>query len=97
MIRPGDPVLAVPFVFASMAIGAAFMAVPGRVGRYYALNLVGSGLGCVLFALAISLLGGEGVVLLSARLAAVAAVVFCAHPPRPIPKRATDRTKKAKW
>jgi spermidine synthase len=72
--------LAVPFVFASMAIGAAFMAVPGRVGRYYALNLVGSGLGCVLFALAISPLGGEGVVLLSATLAAVAAVAFCVHP-----------------
>ncbi len=75
--------LALPFLFASMAIGATFLAAPDRVGWFYAVNLVGSGLGCVLFACVIKPLGGEGVVLLSAVIAAAAAVVFCVRPFRP--------------
>lgn len=72
--------LALPFLFASMAIGATFLAVPSRLGWFYALNLIGSGIGCVLFAFVIKPFGGEGVAVLSALIAAAAAAAFSARP-----------------
>jgi len=77
--------LALPFLFASMAIGATFLAAPGRLGWFYAVNLVGSGLGCVLFAVVIRPLGGEGVAMLSATIGMAAAVAFCLRPFRLAP------------
>ena len=68
--------LALPFFFGGMAVGLLLTTYPLRSGQTYAINLLGSALGCLLALLAPSILGGEGTVVLSSGMAALAAFVM---------------------
>jgi hypothetical protein len=68
--------LATPFFCSGIATGLLLAARPDRANRTYAANLTGSAVGCLLAVAAPSLVGGEGTILLSAALAAVAALVL---------------------
>jgi hypothetical protein len=68
-------VLALPFFFSGMAVGSLLAAYPQHSGQTYAVNLLGSALGCLGALMAPSLLGGEGTVTLSCGVAALAALV----------------------
>jgi len=86
--------LALPFFFGGLATGLLLAAHPQRSGQVYAVNLLGSALGCLLALLAPAAVGGEGVVLLSSGLAALAAllVTFDPHPgAAPAPPRVPGR------
>jgi hypothetical protein len=67
--------LATPFFFSGMALGLLLTAFPDHAGSTYAVNLLGSAVGCVIALLAPALLGGEGMVTLSSLLAGLAALV----------------------
>ena len=67
--------LALPFYFSGMAVGMLLAASPGSAGRTYAANLTGSAAGCAVALIAPSGLGGEGTVVLSCGMAALAAVI----------------------
>jgi hypothetical protein len=67
--------LALPFFFCGMAVGLLLAAYPQSAGRTYAANMLGSALGCSVALLSPSKLGGEGTVVLSSGLAALAAAV----------------------
>jgi spermidine synthase len=62
-----------PFFFSGLAVGVMIARLPMGVGRTYAANLTGSAAGCLLALAAPGLLGGEGIVTLSACLAMLAA------------------------
>jgi hypothetical protein len=64
--------LATPFFFSGMAVSLLLTTFPKEVGRTYAANMSGSALGCVIALAAPSYLGGEGTVVLSSGLAALA-------------------------
>ncbi len=64
--------LAVPFFCSGAILGLLFILEPGASGRFYAANLAGSALGCLLALVVPPLLGGEGTVLLSGLLSALA-------------------------
>ncbi|MBU2610120.1 MAG: hypothetical protein KJ606_04135, partial [Chloroflexi bacterium] len=66
--------LATPFFFSGMAVGLLLAAFPQESGKTYAFNLLGSATGCALALAAPSFLGSEGMVPLSAGLAALAAL-----------------------
>jgi hypothetical protein len=66
--------LATPFFFSGMALGILLTDNPDQAGTTYAVNLLGSALGCVIALVAPSFLGGVGMVTLSSLLAALAAV-----------------------
>ncbi|MDI6770455.1 MAG: hypothetical protein QMD04_12390 [Anaerolineales bacterium] len=66
--------LATPFFFSGMAVGLLLAAFPQESGKTYAFNLLGAATGCALALAAPSFLGSEGMVTLSAGLAALAAV-----------------------
>jgi len=68
--------LATPFFCSGSAVGLLLSAHPERANRTYAANLTGSALGCLLAVVAPSLVGGEGVVLLSSVLGIIAALTF---------------------
>lgn len=68
--------LSCPFLCAGGAVGLLLTLRPERVGRTYAANLAGSAAGCVLAVTAPTLVGAEGVVLLSAALAGLASISF---------------------
>ena len=72
--------LSVPFLCAGTAVGLLLMAEPAGIGRTYAANLAGSAVGCLLAVTAPTVVGAEGVVLLSAALAALAALAFAKRP-----------------
>lgn len=67
--------LATPFFFSGMAVGLLLALYPQAAGRTYAANLLGSALGAALALLIPSLLGGEGTVVLSSALAALASLL----------------------
>jgi hypothetical protein len=67
--------LAMPFYFTGMAVGLLLTAFPRSAGHIYAINLSGSAIGCLIALIAPVYLGGEGTVLLSAALAAFAALI----------------------
>ena len=67
--------LATPFFFTGLVVGRQLAAAPQATGRLYAANLMGSAAGCALALATPAVLGGEGVVVLSSGLAALAAVV----------------------
>jgi hypothetical protein len=75
--------LAAPFFFSGIALAWLLAASPAVAGTTYAVNLLGSAGGCVLALLAPPYLGGEGLVTLSAGLAALAAA-FALIPARPV-------------
>jgi hypothetical protein len=75
--------LAMPFLCCGAVVGIWLAAWPESVGRTYAVNLGGSALGCLLAVATPVLVGGEGVVLLAAALACLAALCFvCSLPGR---------------
>ncbi|MDW8326464.1 MAG: hypothetical protein RMK99_07860 [Anaerolineales bacterium] len=67
--------LASPFFFSGLAVGILLTASPQDAGRTYGVNLLGSAAGCALALAAPAWLGGEGVVTLSAALAASAGLM----------------------
>ncbi|MFZ2096853.1 MAG: hypothetical protein WAV05_09465 [Anaerolineales bacterium] len=67
--------LASPFFFSGMALGILLTSYPAQAGTTYAVNLMGSALGCVLALIAPATLGGEGMVTLTSLLSILAA--FC--------------------
>jgi hypothetical protein len=75
-------VLAMPFFFSGMALGILLSKYPEQAGATYAINLLGSAFGCVIALLAPVLVGGEGMVTLSAMLAGISAI--CATRLQPI-------------
>ncbi len=74
--------LAMPFFFSGMALGILLSKYPEQAGATYAVNLLGSAFGCVIALLAPAIVGGEGMVTLSAMLAGIAAI--CATRLQPI-------------
>ncbi|MBU4225014.1 MAG: hypothetical protein KKC71_04255 [Chloroflexi bacterium] len=68
--------LATPFFFSGMAVGLLLAAFPQESGKTYAFNLLGSATGSALALAAPSFLGSEGMVTLSAGLAALAALAM---------------------
>lgn len=69
-------VLVIPSLMAGLVVALTLGDARGQVGRLYAVNMVGSALGCVIYIPALRQLGGEGTVLLSAALALLGAVAF---------------------
>jgi hypothetical protein len=67
--------LATPFFFGGMAVGLLLSLAPQVAGQTYAVNLAGSALGGLIALAAPAWLGGEGVVVLSAWLAASASLM----------------------
>ncbi|MCL4562000.1 MAG: hypothetical protein M1281_15495 [Chloroflexi bacterium] len=67
-------VLTLPFLFNGLAIGLLLSKSPQSSGRTYAINLLGSSLGCLMALVVPSRLGGEGVVMLSSGLAFLGAI-----------------------
>ena len=67
--------LASPFFFSGMAVGWLLSAYAPAAGQVYAVNLAGSALGCLVALAAPSRVGGEGTVVLSCGLAALASLV----------------------
>lgn len=67
--------LATPFFFGGMAVGLLLSVAPQVAGQTYAVNLAGSALGGLIALAAPARLGGEGVVVLSAWLAASASLM----------------------
>ena len=74
--------LASPFFFSGMAVGLLLTAFPRSAGKTYAVNLLGSALGCTIALAAPSYLGSEGTVVLSSGLA-VAGSLVCLVKPKP--------------
>ena len=68
--------LALPFFCAGAATGLLLSIRRGAVGRTYAANLAGSALGCLLAVLLPSHTGAEGMVLLTAGLGGLSALLF---------------------
>ncbi len=68
------PALAAPFFFCGMAVGLLLSAFPQSAGPVYAVNLLGSSAGCLAALAAPAFLGGEGTVVMSAGLSALAAL-----------------------
>ncbi len=68
--------LALPFFCCGAAVGLLLTVHPDRAPFTYAANLIGSAAGCLLAIVAPSLVGGEGLVLLSAALGLLAALTF---------------------
>lgn len=67
-------VLALPFFFTGMAVGLLLTDDPHNSGKTYGINLLGSALGCLLVLVGPSSFGGEGTVVLSSGMAALAAL-----------------------
>lgn len=68
--------LASPFFFIGMIVSMMLRSFPASSGKVYAMNLVGSAGGCLAAILAPGWVGGEGMVALSAGMAALAGVLM---------------------
>jgi len=66
--------LALPFFLAGLTIGAPLALLVGQESRIYFFNLAGSGLGCIVALVSLSLWGGEGTVVLASLGGALAAL-----------------------
>ncbi len=76
-------VLVAPFFFSGLAISLLLTTYAQDAGKVYAINLLGSSAGCLCALVAPPLLGGEGMVTLSAALAVLAALgLYLSHPVR---------------
>jgi hypothetical protein len=75
-------VLASPFFFSGMAVGLLLNTYAHMAGQVYAVNLAGSALGCLVALVAPARVGGEGTVVLSCALSALAGLVCAASRPR---------------
>lgn len=68
--------LAVPFLFTGLALGIALSKMPYEAGKLYGVNMVGSGLGCLLVLVSPSLFGCAGTVIVAVLLGLVAVCLF---------------------
>ncbi len=68
--------LMVPFFFMGLMVSIAIASDPGRVGRIYFANLIGSGIGCLVSIPLLDTLGGDQAVVLCAALVALSGVGF---------------------
>jgi hypothetical protein len=66
----------IPFFFAGLTLGSAFSALASRISTLYFADLIGAGFGCLVVVAALWVLPGQGVVLVAAGLAALAAFFF---------------------
>lgn len=80
--------LATPFFFSGMMISILLRHYPEVSGEVYAVNLIGSAVGCLLAVVLPSWVGGEGVVGLSAAIATLAGLCFIYDFRRTFPKPA---------
>lgn len=79
--------LASPFFYSGAIIGMMLSHAGDASSSVYALNLVGSAIGCLIALVAPGFLGGEGTVVLSAFLAGLASLLFLfSKSPRPFQK-----------
>jgi hypothetical protein len=65
-----------PFFFTGLTLGTALSRMAGQIGSLYFADLIGAGLGCLVVVGALSVLSGQGVVLLAALLAALASFFY---------------------
>lgn len=65
-----------PFFFAGLTLGTVLSRMAGQIGSLYFADLIGAGLGCLIVVGALSVLSGQGVVLLAALLAALASFFY---------------------
>lgn len=65
-----------PFLFTGLTLGTALSRMAGQIGFLYFADLIGAGLGCLIVVGALSMLSGQGVVLLAALLAALASFFY---------------------
>jgi hypothetical protein len=84
-------VLTVPFSFAGLALSLAFRFCPQAIGRVYAFDLIGAGLGCVLTVVALTWLSAANAFVLLSVLAAAGAMLF-AWPARSAERKLTSWT-----
>jgi hypothetical protein len=68
--------MAVPFLFAGLCISLAFRFCSAAIGKIYAFDLVGAGLGCVLTVVSLTWLSAANAFVLVGLLGAVAALLF---------------------
>ena len=66
----------IPFFFVGVVISTAFSAFAQNAGRLYAFDLIGASVGSLSVVLFLSLLGGEGTVLLVGIITSVCAAIF---------------------
>ncbi|WP_420545469.1 hypothetical protein [Nitrosopumilus sp.] len=66
----------IPFFFVGIIISAAFSAFAHVAGRLYAFDLIGASLGALSVVALLSILGGEGTLLLVGVISAVCAIIF---------------------
>lgn len=91
-------VLAIPFFFSGAVVGRLLSDHPGKAGRTYAANLIGSAIGCVIALLAPTAFGAEGTVVLSAALAGCASLLASISPSlQNRTRRHTVRFSKSAW
>lgn len=72
--------LAAPFFFSGMALGFLLNAFPQSAGTTYAVNLLGSAMGCIVALVAPPFLGAEGMVTLSIAFASLAGMTSSFRP-----------------
>lgn len=75
--------LAVPFVCSGVCMALAMTRFPGQVGKLYAADLIGAGLGCPGVVLLLEVLDAPGAVLVSALLASLGGVAFLSETQAP--------------
>lgn len=68
----------IPFFFIGIIISAAFSAFAHVAGRLYASDLIGASLGALSVVVLLSIIGGEGTLLLVGVISAVCAIIFSA-------------------
>ncbi len=68
--------LTIPFFLAGLLLSLIFSMITERANRLYFYDLMGAAVGGVVFGFGISLLGGQGIIVLAAGLAVVAAVIL---------------------
>jgi len=68
--------LTMPFFFTGLGVGLMLSVYPHFSGQVYSVNLLGSSMGCALAILLPPIVGGEGMVVVSATLAVIAAMIM---------------------
>jgi MFS family permease len=69
-------VASLPFCFSGICIALAFTCFSAHIGKLYAADLAGAAVGCLFFALALSVSDGPTAIFLTAGIAALAAYLF---------------------
>lgn len=69
-------IFTIPYYFVGQCFGGLFALYPRQITKLYFVNLVGSGLGCLLMVLLIRPFGGQGTLLIAALLALASAIAF---------------------